>query len=313
MGNDPNKKKWTYQDLQQMTARLAVRPGGGVGFLLKGLDQAGFKGWNTQPGQAPAGPRAGGPSSLSTDYQGISSGVGGPTTTREPSIAGDASKYKIGEGETSGAGSFMQARQSAQGYAEDLFNRYTAHKSFEGVSGERSDVSGYNISNVSKINPRSGKHFLGGINWDRFNNPEGNFIRSESNLRRINKYIRGKADLALHGREETHTPIFMKDGVRKHQKDVDFNPFPNYDFSQKIHTPKGESVVTNPKSGKKKKKKKSGIGLGGFLNPLNPIQYAATFLTGNKYKRRDMEARGYMSIVGKQTNPLQTYRGNSGW
>lgn len=314
MGNDPNKKEWTYQDLQKTSATLGFRTGAGVGFLMKGLENAGFKGWNTQPGQAPAGPRAGGPSSLSTDYQGIDTPtVGGSTNTKEPSIAGDASRYKVGEGEGSGVGSFSSARNAAQGYAEDLFNRYTAHKSFDGVAGEVSDASGYNMSNVSKINPRSGKHFLGNINWNRFNNADGNLIRSDRNMKRINKFVRGRANLALHGREETHIPIFKdKDGVRKRQTEVNFNPFPNYDYSQKIHTPKPEVphvYSTDQTSGKKNKKKKSGIGLGGFLNPLNVLQYGATFITGNKYKRRDMEDRGYMSLVGnKQVNPLQTYR-----
>ena len=85
-------------------------------------------------------------------------------------------------------------------------------------------------------------------------------------------------------------------------------------LSDLIKTPAlGSPNVKNVKSGKPKKKKKSGVRLGGFLNPLNIVQYGATFITGNKYKRRDMEARGYMSIVGKQVNSMQTYRGNSGW
>jgi len=74
------------------------------------------------------------------------------------------------------------------------------------------------------------------------------------------------------------------------------------------------SVSGTPKKVSSKKPPRQKKGFGGLINPLNVIQYAGTFLSGNKYKRRDMEQRGYTQLIGnRQVNPGQTYRGNSGW
>ena len=257
-GDDPKKKKWSYSDLQKASSLIKtpgiLRGAGAAVFTIKGLDAAGFTGWKTIKGQKPAGPRKGGPSNLATDYVHKQPNYHSSVNPEDVAYKGEIS-LAGNINEEGGVGSFISARQSPQGFAEDLFNQLTGHKKFEGVSGEKG-ISGYSTSNVSKINPRSGKSFLQGIPYARLYNSESSTSRKKAMNERLTKVVTEKANLALHGSKDKTIPVFKKDASK------DFNPYPNLDMSTQTteggptFKPWVDHVVTTPQSGKKKKKNK---------------------------------------------------------
>ncbi len=307
-GNDQKNKKFSTKDLEKASSYSQVlKTGVGSGitagisraaFTLKGLDAAGFKGWRTNKAIPPA--ERVDAYSLAGTYGTLDRATN--PVSGQTSLAGDYTKPAMGVGENNALGTLTDARDSFAGIAQSYFTHLTGSKE------QRADTQnwswGFGDTNVSMMSPISGKNVLTGVTnvARRMGHTGGlNKAKDAAIFNQLKGRIKRRARIAKFGRPESVSPVF-KEGASK-----DFNPYPNYDFSQKIHTPKPyvPHVYSTDQTSSKGKQRK---GFGGFLNPLNILQYAGTFITGNKYKRRDMEERGYMSLIGGQVNPLQTYR-----
>jgi hypothetical protein len=286
-GDDPKNKRFSYKDLQKTSTALGGV--GGTAFMLKGLDAAGFKGWNTTKAIPPA---------ERVESYNLAGTYGHLSNAKNPisgqtSLAGDYNQPAIGDGETNALGTFTSARNSFAGKAQSYFSHLT------GTKAQRTDTGknwswGYGDTNVSMTSPVSGKNVLTGVT-NVAKRMGYDTATTDAQKNRIWNQLQGRiknaARIAKFGRPESISPIFKRDGVSVHQKDVDFNPYPNYDNTQKIHTPKPEVphvYSTDQTSGKKKK----GPGLFSKitnavddLNLFRPARYKGAKIVGKKRSR----------------------------